>query len=633
MSETSRDEKVSLLASGLTAIAMVVELLLWRRTGLLSLGGLLPLLLFTLGTSITVYFRSRMFRQAEEERREDALARKEAPANSLFSLQTGEDFSPFTSGRALLQFEKWLLPAIPWLFAALLGGSAWWLWRAAGQAQAAPSNPLLAAAFLGGQAFFLFLLSRYQIGLAREASGALHRGPGVAMGLLSVACAGVAVVAVAINGGATQADAVTARVLAGLCIVLAVEQLIWFVAALYSPRHRKPFSTAYESRLGRLVTDPASWTRGVARTLDYQFGFNVSDSWLYRFVRGALAPLVVFQLAALYLMSCFVFLGPDEEGVLEHFGRPVEGRWHLTSGFHTKMPWPFESVRRIHARRALSVDIGFEADTTTNRPPVLVWTIPHYRQEDLFVVPVGATQDVDSAVVPCSLIAVNIPVEYQITNLYQYVYTAQNPDQLLKQMATRAVTREAARRNMVDFLGPQREEVAAAIGAETQRAADLAGLGVEIRFVGIRSAHPPVQVADAFESVVGAYEEREAAILTAEAYTNRVVPAAVAEAERVRLEATSYSTRRSEMAQAEAVQFEKRRQAAAQSPSVFRKFSYLAALRDAIAGSRKYIVDAPQSREVLYFNLEEKAYADLFDIGTTPAGDISAGATNRNAHP
>ena len=618
-------ERMALFATGLSAVAALVDFLLFRKSALFSAIALEPFCALAALTSVIAYARLRLARIAEDEQRDEALARKERVDTTLFA---AGDSAPFTAARSLEQFEKWILPAVPTVFALGLGIAAAWLYRDISRSVAKPQDHLLVAAFLAGQSFFFFLLGRLLLGLSREEdhknTATVLRGPGVVLGMTCFAglIAAVAAVAAQVGEDDPRFDKYGALALAAVSSVLALEQMLRFVTALYSPRHRRPFLTAYESRISQLATDPASWARSFASAVDYQFGFNVSESWFYRLVRNALAPLLIFQLLVLYFMSCLVFLGPEEEGVLEHFGKPVENAWKLESGFHFKLPWPFETVQRVPARRVLTTYIGFEMESETNRPAVISWSQPHYKKEDMYLVASRAVgQTVSSAnaadAVAASLVSVNIPVEYRVTNLLSFVYGSQQPEKILNSIANRALTQAAARHDLSDFLGPRRAEIGDALQTRIQRDADIAGLGIEILFVGMQGVHPPVQVAEAYESVVGAIEQKEATILTARAYTNQVLPVARADAEKTLREAEAYRTRRSEIASAEVTQFEKRQQAYATAPGVFKTSMYLTALRESLANTRKYIVDAPASKKVMIFNFEEKPYQDLLDFGST----------------
>jgi regulator of protease activity HflC (stomatin/prohibitin superfamily) len=602
-------EKALAFLALLSAAALGLDLGLHRASGLPVLGPLPAYAAFASLLCAVAWIRALLARRADDEERDAALARAERPDASLFGSGEAE---PFSAARSRAEFDRVVSPAVPPLAAAGLGAWCWQLFQGLAAPSAPPRLALFACAAAAAQAFFLFLGARYLLGLSRDARFRSARAPALALGLSSVASLIGAAGAGAGELVHPAADRVAAYALAGGLGLLSAELLLNVVAALYASRRADRLLLAAESRLGALLTDPAAWARSIAQTLDYQFGYKVSETWFYRFASRALAPVLIFQLLTLYLMSCLVFLAPGEEAVLERFGRPRAEGWHLKSGPHLKWPWPFETVRRVDAGRVQVVHAGYEPEA--DRPPerVLLWTVPHYRDEDRFLVAGGGGPAGDTA--PAGFLALALAIEYRVTNVAVHAYGVANPAAALKQVATRALTRAAAVRPASYFFGAGRSEATAALRADVQSEADRLGLGVEVLFAGLHGVHPPVQVAAAYQSVVGALEEREATLLKARAYTNSLLPRAEADAAMVRSEAEAYKVRRGELAQAEAQRFEKRLDAARRAPEVYRKDLYLRALSGSLAGARKYVVDAPGCEEVLYFNFQEKPYPDLFDL-------------------
>ncbi|MCX6996409.1 MAG: protease modulator HflK [Kiritimatiellaeota bacterium] len=616
-----RNEKLAWLGAAVAVAGLLLNLLLATRTGLLALPTLLPIHALALAVALLVAARLRLLRLAGEEQRDVALARREAPDAGLFAAET--EAGAFTQARSRNEFERWLLP---WFAPALAVGLGLWAYLLARRLSALagmPTQPLLAAAFLAGESFILFLVSRFLIGLSRETPARLLRGIGAYLGLAGLANLPVLAAALAAEAEFTAADRGVALGLVGLILVLVVELFFRTIAALYRRARPGTPATVYESRLAGLLTDPSAWTHSVASALDYQFGFQVSETWLYRFLRRALLPLALLNLLVLYACTCVVFLGPEEEGILERFGRPRPDAWQLASGAHLKWPWPFETVRRFPARRIHTFSVGFVAEPQAQPPTLILWTMPHYREEDAFLVAnqaesAAATGAVAEAAVPVNLVSVNLPVEYQITNLFQYAYRHAEPDRLIEQLAYRSVTLELAGRDLFAVLGAGQEQTTRALLTRLQGETDRHQLGVQVLFVGLAGVHPPVGVADAFESVVGAVEEKEASLLNAQAHRNRTLPAAAAQAARIQMESVAYRTRRMEIARAEANQFTQRLAANDRSPAVFRARLYLDTLGGALTGIRKYIIATAGAREVLTFNLEEKPNLDWMDLGAKP---------------
>ena len=613
------NERLSALAAVLSlgcAMAAAVGLTATR------LGLLLPLAVaggWSAWVALWATIRARLARRAEEERQAAELERREQPGAALFSPPSPEE-EPFSIARTRAQFERFAVPAAPLVAALPLGSAAAaLLMQSARWSLDAPLHPLGSAAWLAGQGFVLLIFGRYLAGLARERSHRLLRGPAGALSLLAAAGLVGAAAALGAQAGLAWAPRVGALALAGLLALLAAEGLARFVMEIYRPRRPDDEARApYESGLGAWLAQPGGWLRGAASSLNYQFGFKVSETWFYRFLESALLPFTVFQALVIWLLTCLVFIGPDEAGILERFGRPraeAAGGWRLDPGAHVKWPWPFEQVRRYPAGRVLTTAVGFTSDGD-EMPAELLWTRAHFRQEDMFLTPSREGADTNAtpdAAVPVNLLSFSVPIEYRIRDLRAYAYGHADPAGTVRHLAYRSLTRETASRDLFDILGEGQETMAGAVRSRLQDEADRIGLGIDVLFVGLQGVHPPIAIADAFESVIGATEEKESAILGARAHEARQVPAAEAGAAKALFEAEAYAARRRLSAEAETVQFRSRRRTAAVSPAVFRNRYQTMTLRDALRGVRLYVVAADVPSEVIQFNFEEKIPSDLFD--------------------
>ena len=79
----------------------------------------------------------------------------------------------------------------------------------------------------------------------------------------------------------------------------------------------------YDSRVVGLLAQPESLFTTAAQTLDYQFGFKVSETWFFQLLQKNLPLLLLAQLAALLLSTCVVFVDAGEQAV-----RSISaGRW------------------------------------------------------------------------------------------------------------------------------------------------------------------------------------------------------------------------------------------------------------------------------------------------------------------
>ena len=606
-------ERSLVLAALLLAAAVVIDMLVGRQTRMLVFPALCPLLWSGLLVTLLAWLRMHLARRAVGEAREEAALQAGRQGGALFD---ESEIQPFTIRRTQQQVERVLVPVFTAVLGLLQGYFALSLAETLRSGLGSPGDALLATSFLIGQAFFLFLFGRYLLGLGRVAATRVARGPGIYLSLAALASFAAASAALASTLIHPTMDPVVAWILFGLVAALAVENILTLVVGIYSPRRTSLLSTAYHSRLGGFLTDPAGWVRNLAGAVDYQFGFNVSDTWFYRVAQRTLLPLFGLLVLALYLMSCFVFVNYDEVAVREHFGKPPESGWKLDSGFHLKWPWPFETIRRVPAKRVLTTHIGHHADPSDVRRDLILWTVPHYAQEDLLLVAASDSGDVQSGTDgSVGLVSMNVPVGYKVSDARQYLYSFREPHEVIHELAQRALIQAIAHHDLDSLMGKGRLEVAAQVEATLQAEADALALGIDVLYVGMQGLHPPVDVAADFQKVVAALESKEAAILDAEAYTIGMVPEAAAAAAQAVSVAEAIAVGREELSGAEAYQFGKRAEVDARATVVFRNDLYLTSLARGLDGTAKYIIDPGDAEIIVVWNEEEKlGPQDLFNI-------------------
>ena len=368
-----------------------------------------------------------------------------------------------------------------------------------------------------------------------------------------------------------------------------------------------------------LLGQPEGLVTTVAHTLDYQFGFKVSETWFYQFLRERLLLLLLAQLLILLLSTCFVFIETGEEALLERWGRPVAGRDVLEPGLHLKLPWPIDRTYRYGTGEIQSFNVGFAHDEKEEKQKAILWTVSHYKDEFNLLVASRDSGEVTNALggkrsPPVNLLSVSIPVQYQISNIRDWAYKHRDAAALLQEIGTREVVRYLVGVDLQELMSTGRFRTGEQLRQRIQSAADGLGLGAKILFVGLQDVHPPVKIAGAYEAVVGARQKKEAEILNAKAYsaqTNELSRAAAtvrvneAEAARNRIESAAL---------ARAALFTNQIPAFLASPQIYSDRAYLQALVRGGGQSRKIIMAATNTSEVIMLDLQEKIRPDLLDI-------------------
>jgi|YelNatPaOPRAMG01_1025707.scaffolds.fasta_scaffold01892_8 regulator of protease activity HflC (stomatin/prohibitin superfamily) len=574
------------------------------------------------------WFQMRLEERERLERLEfDELARSRG-SEALFASSEAETFP---ARRAREQFEKFFVPGFSLLLMVLEGLGAVWLWRWLDRVPAAPlRQPLMAMGLLGLFALVLFLIGKYSAGLARLENQRLLQ-PGASQLLLGAYLNGVLVAELVAFEAGFKFDRQLAR---GLCVLLgllAAEMLVTLVLEVYRPRVKgRVEHLLYDSRLIGLVSHPEGLLATAAHVLDYQFGFKVSETWFYRFLEKALAWLVLAQLGLLWLSTCFVCVEPGEEALLERFGQPV-GQGVLGPGPHLKLPWPIDKVYRYPTDRVQVFTVGHGHEAEAHRHErdsgVILWTVAHTKEE--FLLPVANRQPAGVPVEPTepeldrragqrsppvSLLAANIPVRYQITNLTAWAYSHKNPAELLEHLGTREVSRYLVNADLREVTSRGRLAAAETLRQRIQERANQMGLGVRILSVALSDLHPPVKVAGAYEQVVGAQLRRLGRQLEAETHRFRTNALARAAATNIIRRAQAESQRAQVSAWARVDLFTNQMVAYRAAPEVYLQRAYLQTLTRGAAGARKYVLATTNARQIIQFNLEDKLRPDLGDF-------------------
>lgn len=578
--------------------------------------------------ALVAYFQMRLVERERLERLEFDELRKSAASASLF---TTADADQFPARRAREQFEKFMVPAFALLLLLGQAAAVYFLWPWVGQDRPATQQQATVALTLYGLlALVYFQVGKYSAALARLQQQPLLRPQAAYLLLGSLWCVVTAGVEAAGWAGYPQADRAAARVLLVLLALVAAENLTTLVLEIYRPRVKdQVVHPLYESRLVGVLSQPGGLITTAAQALDYQFGFKVSQTWFYRFLERAFVWLVLGQLSVLLLSTCFVFIEPGEQALLQRWGRPVPGREALGPGPHLKWPWPVDRVQRHLTERVQHFTIGIVEGEEFAAQRVMLWTKPHAKEEFNLIVASkdarggGANALDGEQTVPVNLLTVNMPVQYQIADLRAFAYGHANAGQLLQFLAQREVTRYLVNVDFDEIMGRGRRAASEELRQRLQAQADAHRLGVRILFVGLHGIHPPVKVAADFERVLGALQEREATNLLAQAYAAERLPLAEAEATRKVHEAEAYRARLTALATGTAARFTNQVLAFQASPEVYRLRTYLDTVSRSLALTRKYVIVPSNTHEVVTLNLEDRIRPDLLDV-TLPASPATS---------
>ena len=401
-----------------------------------------------------------------------------------------------------------------------------------------------------------FMFSRYTAGMAkRPAWQALQGGATIAAGTaLFGLLMGVGHVVAQL--GSNDAIRVMLYVAPILLVLFGAEAILNFLLELYRPR--KPdegFRPPFASRLLGPVASPEVVAESVSGAIDYQFGYEVSRSWMYRLATRWAWAFAVFAAAVLWGMSMFVVVEPDQTAIHTRFGRVVNA--DVQPGLKWKAPWPIDRIEvpAVHRRNrqgevrldgystAAVRDIWGASAPRAIETEALLWSNLMTEDESTMLVQPSRSQvdladDVEFGR-DLSLMRVEVPVRYTIEDVEAWELLAQDGEHLdiLDRLTQKVVMRYLVRTRADELLGPRRAEMADEIRERLE--AEFVRINpkangepiVRILSVGVQGVAPPSAVQLQFEQVVEQEQKYQAQLNAAQAEAIRTLTEVVGSVE------------------------------------------------------------------------------------------------------
>ncbi len=625
---------------------------------------------------LVIQFHQRAL--AEQEKLDISQLAESKQGSTIFQAKGERAVMFAVAQRRLKLLEKWFIPlfsAIIAIYQIAIGLYLLKTIRTTTEYEA--KQALVCAACMTAIAFVTFIISRYATGMSTQQQWKpLRAGSSIFLGI-AILCFALAISLAMAQFKIFEIINIINFIIPILLLLIGAETALNIVLDIYRPRLKGQYArSAFDSRLLGIINEPGGIFRTAASTIDYQFGFKVSQTWFYKLLEKAIAPLILFATVTLYLLSCIVVVNPNEEAIIEHLGNPLNQANEVRlakPGLIFKWPWPFDIAYKHPTKMISEISIGFvpkfkSGTKELDRQPLL-WGKAHYEQEYLLLVASEQTATrSDHGAVPVSLIIATVPVQYKIKDLYAFIYNHNEPERLLESICYHELTRFAASAKIEvndqisveqSLLGAGRAEAERILTSRIQAAADEAGLGVEIVFLGLQGIHPPPEVAGDYQKVIGSVQTKQALILNAYAQRNKDLSAlagSVEDADRLYTlaaeyqqakeknqpeeieklsndldlafagakgdifstlrKAQSYAFEKAILAQATGQRFNSQLKAYKAAKEIYRQEQRLAVLEETLEDIRKYVVVADQNdTQIFIFDAQDKPMPSLYELG------------------
>ena len=345
--------------------------------------------------------------------------------------------------------------------------------------------------------------------------------------------------------------------------------------------------------------------RNVNRRVNELFGRRDSDGSdpagppRSGFPLGGLGLLIALVLVV-WLASGFYIVDEGRRGVVTRFGRYTQTtepgpRWHL--------PFPVESVEVIDFSKIKTVEIHGNTPASRSARGLLLLTDDENITDALFA------------------------VQYRLKDAKDNVFNTKNPDDVLVQVASTAISEVVGRSQMDFVLYEGRGDIAKKTETLMQEMLDRYGTGIQIQNVSVQDSQAPEQVRPAFDDAVKAKQDLERQKNEGQAYANDVVPRARGLASRLLQEADGYNTQVIQEAEGNASRFRQVLVEYTKAPAVTRERLYLDMMQSVLGSTSKVLMDQKGGNSLLYLPLDQL----LKQAQAAPSAAVSAADAARAA--
>ena len=239
---------------------------------------------------------------------------------------------------------------------------------------------------------------------------------------------------------------------------------------------------------------------GLLDSEDIKTRFSIKSLYTIKYALKII-PAFILGLGFILLLSTSVFVvGPHQEAAVYRLGR-LRASSAAGEGLHFKLPWPIELIQIYDTQRLKSLQIGYD---TFNDNMNYFWDRGHEGSEYWLLLGNGN-----------ELVAVNMKLVYQISDLHSYIKTSTDGEAILSARALQSLMYRTANTTLDSLLGADRDILSSSIMEELNSFCYAENLGLSVIQVIIESIHPPVNVAYIYQRVVSAAADKETFITQA----------------------------------------------------------------------------------------------------------------------
>jgi modulator of FtsH protease HflK len=254
----------------------------------------------------------------------------------------------------------------------------------------------------------------------------------------------------------------------------------------------------------------------------------------------------------------------QEQAVLTTFGVP---KAVTETGLHFKIPF-IQKVEKVNTTiQGFPIGYDMESNETVNQEGIMITSDYNFIDVDFFV-------------------------EYRIADPVKYLYSAREPEAILKNISQSCIRTVIASYNVDDVLTTGKSEIQGKIKEMIMKSLETQDIGIQLVNITIQDSEPPTQeVMKAFKAVETAKQGKETAVNNANKYRNEKLPEAEAQADQIIQDAEAQKQVRINEAEAEVARFNAMYEEYSKNPEVTMQRMFYEAMEDVLP-DMKIIIDS-----------------------------------------
>ena len=284
-----------------------------------------------------------------------------------------------------------------------------------------------------------------------------------------------------------------------------------------------------------------------------------------------LKKMIIIGAVALFVLigvlTCFYTVDDKQQAVVTTFGKVTDV---TDAGLHFKLPFGIQKTHKVDVNVYQKIELGYSTAADGS----------------------AVTNTSESTMITGDYNIVNVDfyVEYKISDPVQYLFASTSPETILRNLIQSQVRNVVGSSTVDSVLTDGKENIQMQVKELVTEILAEYDIGLTLVDVRIQDAEPPTrEVIEAFKAVETAKQTAEAVVNEAKAYENAQVPAAEAQADKLRQNAEYLKQKRINEAVEAVAMFEAMYEEYANDPDITRARMYYEAIAKILPGVRIYI--------------------------------------------